>query len=425
MKIKKEEALFYHNGSFPGKLEIKPKKPFKSQKDLSLAYTPGVAFPCIEIVENPIKSYDYTIKSNLVGVITNGTAVLGLGDIGSLASKPVMEGKALLFKRFAGIDVFDIEIEEKNPDKFCEIVKKISPTFGAVNLEDIKAPECFYIEEKLKKELDIPVMHDDQHGTAIVSAAALLNALELTGKDITQIKIVINGAGAAAVACGRLYKKLGAKNIIMLDSKGVISNKREYLPQHKKEFAVSENIKSLKEAIYGSDVFVGLSKGNILSKNMVLSMNEEPIIFALANPTPEIFPEDVYSVRDDAIVATGRSDYPNQINNVIAFPFIFRGALDTRSESINDQMILSAVKGISDLAKKEVPDDIKSIYKTDLKFGRDYIIPKPFDHRLLTDVSKNVAEASIKSGSSRVKNFDLERYTERLKKLSLSLRSAF
>ncbi|ACO03787.1 MULTISPECIES: malic enzyme-like NAD(P)-binding protein [Persephonella] len=425
MKIKKEEALFYHNGDSPGKLEIKPKKPFKTQRDLSLAYTPGVAFPCLEIKEDPIRSYDYTIRSNLVGVVTNGTAVLGLGDIGSLASKPVMEGKALLFKRFAGIDVFDIEIDEKDPDKFCEVVKKISPTFGAINLEDIKAPECFYIEKKLKEELDIPVMHDDQHGTAIVSAAALLNAIEITGKDISQIRLVINGAGAAAIACGRLYRKLGVKNIIMLDSKGVISKKRDDLPEHKKEFATDENIRSLKEAMYGADVFIGLSKGNILSKNMVLSMNEEPIIFALANPTPEIFPEDVYSVRDDAIVATGRSDYPNQINNVIAFPFIFRGALDTRAESINDQMILSAIRGIAELAKKEVPEEIKEIYESDLRFGRDYIIPKPFDHRLLIEVPVKVAEASLKLGVARVKDFDLERYREDLKKLSYELLSSF
>ncbi len=421
MKIEKEEALSYHNGNSPGKFEIKPKKPFKSQRDLSLAYTPGVAFPCLEIQKDPVKSYDYTIRSNLVGVITNGTAVLGLGDIGSLASKPVMEGKALLFKKFAGIDVFDIEIDEKDPDKFCEVVKKISPTFGAINLEDIKAPECFYIEKKLKEELDIPVMHDDQHGTAIVSAAALLNAIDITGKDISQIKLVINGAGAAAIACGRLYRKLGVKNIIMLDSKGVITKTRNNLPDHKREFATDQNITSLKEAVYGADVFVGLSKGNILSKNMVLSMNEEPIIFALANPTPEIFPEDVFSVRDDAVVATGRSDYPNQINNVIAFPFIFRGALDTRSKSINDQMILSAVRGIADLAKKEVPEEIKEIYETDLKFGRDYIIPKPFDHRLLEEVSVKVAEASLRSGVARVKDFDLDIYRENLKKLSSKL----
>ncbi len=421
MELKEEEILSYHNGKSPGKLEVKPKKPFFTQKDLSIAYTPGVALPCSLIQKNKLEAYRLTTKSNLVGVITNGTAVLGLGNIGALASKPVMEGKAVLFKRFADIDVFDVEIDETDPEIFCKIVKSISPTFGAINLEDIKAPECFYIEEKLKKELDIPVMHDDQHGTAIVIGAALINALKITDKDINTIKVVINGAGASAIATGKLLKKLGIKNIIMCDSKGPITTERTDLNKYKKEFAVNSKVKTLKEAMYKADVFIGLSVGNIVTKNMVLSMNEEPIVFALSNPIPEIFPEDIYSVRDDALVATGRSDYPNQINNVLAFPFIFRGALDTMARDINYEMIISAVYSIAELARKHVPDEVKDIYKEDLRFGRDYLIPKPFDYRLLIEVSSAVAESSMKSGSGRLKDFNLAEYKNSLKKISEKL----
>ncbi len=415
IKVSKEEALKYH---INGKIEIHPKKPFESQQDLSLAYTPGVGYPCEEIEKNPLNAYKYTSKSNLVAVITNGTAVLGLGNIGALASKPVMEGKSILFKKFANIDAFDIEIEEKDPDKFCEIVKGIAPTFGGINLEDIKAPECFEIEKRLKKELDIPVMHDDQHGTAVVSAAALLNALEIVNKDIRQIKIVINGAGAAAVACARLYKKLGAKNIIMCDSKGVITTDRKNLIEYKKEFAIDTDEKTLKDALKYADVFIGLSVGNLLSKKDIKKMNDKPVIFALANPVPEIFPEDVLSVKKDAVIATGRSDFPNQINNVLAFPFIFRGALDTYSRDINDEMIIAAVKAIANLAKKEVPDYVKKLYKTDLRFGKDYIIPKPFDKRLLVEVSYAVAEAAVKSNSVRNQDFKLTEYRQYLQSLA-------
>jgi malate dehydrogenase (oxaloacetate-decarboxylating)(NADP+) len=411
--ISKKETLKYHLG---GKLEIKPKKPFESQRDLSLAYTPGVGYPCLEIQDNPETAYDYTTKGNLVAIITNGTAVLGLGDIGALPSKPVMEGKAILFKKFADIDAFDIELDEKNVDKFCEVVKAISPTFGGINLEDIKAPECFEIEKILKRELDIPVMHDDQHGTAIVSSAALLNALELTGKDIKKIKIVISGAGASAIACGKLYKKLGAENIVMCDSKGVIKKERTDLSKYKKEFAIDTKDETLFDALVGADVFIGLSRPKILTKEIIKFMNTNPIIFVLSNPVPEILPEDVFEVRQDAIIATGRSDYPNQINNVMAFPFIFRGSLDVRARDINDEMVISCVKAISDLAKEPVPDYIKEIYHEDFQFGKNYIIPKPFDKRLFWKVSSAVAKAAVSSGSARVKNFNVENYIERLKK---------
>ncbi len=400
----KEKALKYHNRCRPGKTEVLPSKPHKTIEDLSLAYTPGVSYPCLEIRKNPLEAYKYTNKSNLVAVISNGTAVLGLGEIGALPSKPVMEGKAVLFKIFADIDVFDIEINEKDGDKFCEIVKAISQTFGGINLEDIKAPECFEIEKRLKEELDIPVMHDDQHGTAIVSTAALLNALDMTGKNVEDIKVVINGAGAAAVACGRLYRKIGVKNIIMLDSKGVITEDRNDINMYKREFAVKGNIKTLKEALKGADVFLGLSKGNILTKEMLLSMGEKPIIFALANPDPEIKPENAVSIRPDTIIATGRSDYPNQINNLIAFPYIFRGALDTFSRDINDAMVLSAVKSISQLGKK-----------------KNMLIPSPFDRDLLEEVPLAVAKASIESTSARVKNFSLSDYKKSLEKLRKKL----
>lgn len=396
--ITKEEALYYHKKCKPGKIEVLPSKPSKTKRDLSLAYTPGVSYPCEEIQKDPLKAYDYTTKSNLVAVITNGTAVLGLGDIGALASKPVMEGKGVLFKIFADIDVFDIEVSQKDPEKFCEVVESISVTFGGVNLEDIKAPECFYIEKRLKKNLDIPVMHDDQHGTAIVSSAALLNALEITGKRIEDIKVVINGAGAAAVACGRLYRKLGVKNIIMFDSKGVISISREDINEYKREFAVKKEKLTLEEALKDADVFLGLSKGNILSKEMLLSMNKNPVIFALANPNPEILPEVALKARKDVIIATGRSDYPNQINNVIAFPYIFRGALDTKARDINEEMIISAVKSIAALGKK-----------------KNLLIPSPFDRDLFEEVSFAVAKASVKTGSSKDKNFSLEKYKKQLR----------
>ncbi|NPA53916.1 MAG: malate dehydrogenase [Aquificae bacterium] len=402
--ITRDEALKYHNSCKPGKLEVIPSKPSKTKKDLSLAYTPGVAYPCLEIQKNPIDAYKYTNKSNLVAVITNGTAVLGLGDIGALASKPVMEGKGVLFKIFADIDVFDIEINEKDPEKFCSIVESISPTFGGINLEDIKAPECFEIEKYLKEKLDIPVMHDDQHGTAIVSAAALLNALEMTGKNIKDAKVVINGAGAAAIACGRLYKKLGAENIIMLDSKGVITENRTDINKYKREFAVKEKISSLEDAIKGADVFLGLSKGDILTKEMILSMNKNPVIFALANPYPEIKPEKAFSIRKDIIMATGRSDYPNQINNVIAFPYIFRGALDTFSRDINNEMILAAVEAIAETGKR-----------------KNLLIPSPFDKDLLENVSFAVAKASVESGSAKIKNFDFEEYRIKLKNIRQKL----
>ncbi len=397
-EISKKEALEYHKNCKPGKLEVIPSKPSNTKKDLSLAYTPGVAYPCLEIEKNPLTAYDYTNKSNLVAVITNGTAVLGLGNIGALASKPVMEGKAVLFKIFADIDVFDIEIEEKDPDKFCDIVKGISKTFGGINLEDIKAPECFEIETRLKKELDIPVMHDDQHGTAIVSAAALLNGLKIAGKKIEEIKVVINGAGAAAIACGKLYRELGVKEIYMFDRKGLITKSRGDLNRYKSEFAVNTEKKSLEEVIKGADVFLGLSQGNILTEKMVLSMAKNPIIFALANPFPEILPEVAHKVRKDVIIATGRSDYPNQINNVLAFPYIFRGALDTRSRNINKEMIISAVNAIAQIGEK-----------------KDKLIPSPFDEELLVEVSSAVAEASVKSGSAKINRFSLESYKQKLK----------
>lgn len=354
-KITKEAALLYHSQGKPGKIEVVPTKPYQTQRDLSLAYSPGVAEPCLEIQKNPDTAYDYTDKGNLVAVISNGTAVLGLGDIGAMSGKPVMEGKGLLFKIYAGIDVFDIEVNEKDPDKFIEAVKAIAPTFGGINLEDIKAPECFKIEQRLKEELDIPVMHDDQHGTAIISSAGLLNALEVAGKKIEEVKIVVNGAGASAVSCTKLYVALGARleNIVMLDSKGVISKDRTDLNEQKKFFATDRtDIHTLAEAIKGADVFLGLSRGNVLSQDMVRSMASHPIVFALANPTPEISYEDAMASRPDVLMSTGRSDYPNQINNVIGFPYIFRGALDTRATAINEEMKLAAVHAIADLAKK-------------------------------------------------------------------------
>ena len=405
VKISKEAALEYHENGRPGKIEVKPTKPYRTQTDLSLAYSPGVAYPCLEIQDNADAAYKYTDKGNLVAVISNGTAVLGLGDIGALSGKPVMEGKGLLFKIYGGIDVFDIEVAEKAPEKFCEAVEKIAPTFGGINLEDIKAPECFYIEERLKRTLDIPVMHDDQHGTAIISAAGLKNALEVNGKDIEKVKIVVNGAGAAAISCTKLYMALGAKkeNIVMLDSKGVITSDRTNLTEQKKFFATDRrDIHTLEEAVNGADVFVGLSKGNVLTKDMIRSMADQPIVFALANPVPEISYEDAMDSRPDVLMSTGRSDYPNQINNVIGFPYIFRGALDVNASAINEEMKMAAVLAIADLAKQPVPDVVNDVYHVNnLTFGPDYFIPKPVDPRLITEVSAAVAKAAIESGVAR------------------------
>ena len=420
-KITKEAALAYHAQGKPGKIEVVPTKPYSTQYDLSLAYSPGVAEPCLEIQKNPNDAYKYTSKGNLVAVISNGTAVLGLGDIGAISGKPVMEGKGLLFKIYGGIDVFDIEINEKDPERFIQAVKAIAPTFGGINLEDIKAPECFEIERRLKAELDIPVMHDDQHGTAIISSAGLLNALEVAGKRIEDVKIVVNGAGAAAISCTKLYVSLGARkeNIVMLDSKGVISDDREGLNEQKREFATSRrDVHTLEEAVRGADVFLGLSKGNVLTQDMVRSMAENPIVFALANPVPEITYEDAMAARPDVLMSTGRSDYPNQINNVIGFPYIFRGALDTASTSINEEMKLAAVHAIADLAKKPVPDVVNQVYHVNnFVFGRDYFIPKPVDPRLITDVSMAVAKAAIASGVARKSIDDWDAYAAHLKRI--------
>ena len=420
-KITKEMALHYHEQRKPGKIEVVPTKPHSTQTDLSLAYSPGVAEPCLEIEKNPQDAYRYTAKGNLVAVISNGTAVLGLGDIGALAGKPVMEGKGLLFKIYSGIDVFDIEVNEKDPEKFIQAVKAIAPTFGGINLEDIKAPECFEIERRLKEELDIPVMHDDQHGTAIISSAGLLNALEVAGKKIEDVRIVVNGAGASAVSCTKLYVSLGARleNIVMLDSKGVISKDRTDLNEQKRYFATSRtDIHTLEEAIKGADVFLGLSRGNVLSKDMVRSMAPSPIVFALANPVPEISYEDAMDSRPDVLMATGRSDYPNQINNVIGFPYIFRGALDTGATAINEEMKLAAVRAIAGIAKQPVPDVVNEAYHVNnLTFGPSYFIPKPVDPRLITEVSMAVAKAAMESGVARkpIENWDA--YALHLKEL--------
>jgi len=417
-KLTREDALLYHSQGKPGKIEVVPTKPYSSQRDLSLAYSPGVAEPCLEIEKDADAAYEYTSKGNLVAVISNGTAVLGLGDIGAVAGKPVMEGKGLLFKIFAGIDVFDIEVNEKDPEKFIQVVKAISPTFGGINLEDIKAPECFEIEERLKAELDIPIMHDDQHGTAIISAAGLINSLELVNKKIEDIKIVVNGAGAAANSCTKLYMMLGAKleNIVMVDSKGVINKQRTDLNDRKKPFATHRTITTLAEAVKESDVFVGLSVAGVLSTDMVKSMNANPIVFALANPNPEISYEDAMAAREDIIFATGRSDHPNQINNVLGFPYIFRGALDVRAKSINEEMKLAAVLAIAELTKQPVPDVVNAAYNLKrLSFGRDYIIPKPLDPRLLTIVAPAVAKAAIESGVARKTISDWDAYNDKLR----------
>ena len=419
MENLKEKALLYHSQGKAGKIEVVPTKPHKTQEDLSLAYTPGVAEPCLAIKDNAELAYEYTSKSNLVAVISNGTAVLGLGNIGAIAGKPVMEGKGLLFKIYAGIDVFDIEINETDPDKFVEIVKAISPTFGGINLEDIKAPECFIIEEKLKKELDIPMMHDDQHGTAIISSAGLLNALKIVNKKIDEVKVVVNGAGAAASSCIKLFYALGVKkeNFIICDSKGVISTRRTDLNEAKKIFATDKNVNTLAEAIKGADVFLGVSKADVLTKEMVQSMNDNPIVFALANPNPEISYELAHEARPDIIFATGRSDYPNQINNVLGFPYIFRGALDVRATQINEAMKLAAVKALAELAQEEVPEYLNEIYGTKAVFGREYLIPRPFDKRLITRVSIAVAKAAIESGVARKPITNWDAYEKHLNSL--------
>ena len=411
----RRESLVYHAKPKPGKIEVVPTKKYNSQRDLAIAYSPGVAIPCQEIYRDQSNVYKYTNKSNLVAVISNGTAVLGLGDIGPDASKPVMEGKALLFKIFADIDVFDIEINEKDPDKFVDVVKSISTTFGGINLEDIKAPEAFKIEKDLIEQLDIPVMHDDQHGTAIISAAALLNALEIVDKKIEDVKIVVSGAGAAAIACTNLYISFGAKkqNIVMTDSKGVINKNRDNLTDEKKYFATDRKISSLEEAMVDSDVFIGLSMANIVSEEMLSSMSKNPIVFAMANPDPEINYDKAMSVRDDIIFATGRSDLPNQVNNVLGFPFIFRGALDVRATKINEEMKKAAVLALAELAKKPVPEQVNIAYdETKLIFGKDYIIPKPFDPRLISEIPPAVARAAIKSGVAQEPITDWDKYTQ-------------
>ena len=421
VKITKEAALHYHAMGKPGKIEIVPTKPYRTQTDLSLAYSPGVAEPCLEIQKNPHDVYRYTNKGNLVAVISNGTAVLGLGDIGAMSGKPVMEGKSLLFKIYAGVDAFDIEVDEKDPEKFIQAVKAIAPTFGGINLEDIKAPECFEIERRLKEELDIPVMHDDQHGTAIISAAGMLNAVDVAGKRMEEVKVVVNGAGAAAISCSRLYCAFGVRkeNIVMLDSKGVITADRPNLTEQKREFATTRtDVHSLAEAMVGADIFVGLSKGNIVSQEMVRTMAKNPIIFALANPVPEISYEEAKAARPDVLMSTGRTDYPNQINNVIGFPYIFRGALDVAATAINEEMKMAAARAIAELARRPVPDIVNRAYHVrNFTFSPDYFIPKPVDPRLITEVSMAVAKAAIDSGVARKDISDWRTYRQHLREL--------
>lgn len=411
-KVTKEEALDYHRGPTPGKVAIATTTRLETQRDLSLAYSPGVAFPCEEIEKNPELAYEFTAKRNLVAVISNGTAVLGLGDIGALASKPVMEGKAVLFKKFAAVDVFDIEVDEKDIDKFCAVVKAISPTFGGINLEDIKAPECFEIERRLVEELEIPVMHDDQHGTAIITSAALLNALEMMDKKIEDLKVVVVGAGAAAIACSIMYKELGVKNLIMCDSKGVVHSGRTDLNKYKLNF-VTGSCTTMEEAFTDADMVLGLSKPGTFTVEHIKLMSEEPIVFVLANPTPELFPEEVKAVRPKAIVGTGRSDYANQVNNVLGFPYIFRGALDVQARTINMHMKKAAAQAIANLAKQPISDELRASFG-ELTYGREYIIPIPFDKRLMVEVSAAVANGAVESGVARVKEFDLEKYREKL-----------
>ncbi|QDF29150.1 malic enzyme-like NAD(P)-binding protein [Halarcobacter anaerophilus] len=414
--VTKEEALEYHELPSPGKLAIETTTNLKTQRDLSMAYTPGVAFPCLEIEENPEDAYKYTAKRNLVAVISNGTAVLGLGNIGALASKPVMEGKSVLFKKFSAIDSFDIEVDETDVDNFVNVCKAISPTFGGINLEDIKSPECFEIERKLVEELNIPVMHDDQHGTAIITTAGLINACDIIKKNLEDLKVVVVGAGAAAISCSRMYKAVGVKNIIMCDSKGVIHEGREDLNKYKKEFAISEPLSKI-DAFREADVVLGLSRPGTFTQEHISVMADEPIVFSLANPTPELFPEDILAIRDKAIVGTGRSDFNNQVNNVIGFPFIFRGALDVQAKKINMAMKKAAAQAIADLAKKPVTDEIKEIFGDHIVYSKEYILPKPFDKRLIVEVSSAVAKAAIDSGVARVKDLDIEEYKKRLSKM--------
>ncbi len=418
-ELRKKLALDYHEKGKPGKIEVIPTKKAKTQRDLSLAYSPGVAAPCMEIFNNPADVYRYTSKGNLVAVVSNGTAVLGLGDIGPEASKPVMEGKAVLFKIFADIDVFDIEINEKDPKKFVEVVKALEPTFGGINIEDIKSPECFYIEEELKKQMNIPVMHDDQHGTAIISAAALMNALEIQKKDISKVKFVVNGAGAAAISCMKLYISLGATpaNFLVYDSKGLISTSRTDIDDIKKEWARDADAPTIADGLAGADVFIGLSKGNVVTGDMLLTMADKPIVFAMANPDPEITWEEATKTRKDIIMATGRSDYPNQVNNVLGFPYIFRGALDVRANKINEAMKLAAVKALADMTKTPVPDIVNMAYnQTNIVFGPEYIIPKPLDPRLLSTVAPAVAKAAIESGVANAEIADWQQYEQQLNK---------
>jgi malate dehydrogenase (oxaloacetate-decarboxylating)/malate dehydrogenase (oxaloacetate-decarboxylating)(NADP+) len=407
--ITDKEALDYHQYPQAGKISVESSKAVKTQKDLSLAYTPGVAVPCLEIEKTPEDAYKYTAKGNLVAVITNGTAVLGLGDIGALASKPVMEGKGVLFKNFSGIDCFDIELDTDNIDEFCSAVTLMAPTFGGINLEDIKAPECFEIEKRLVEALDIPVMHDDQHGTAVISAAAILNACEITKRRLEDTKIVVVGAGAAAISCARLYRHMGVKNIFMIDSKGVIHNGRDDLNIYKQEFSAPTAL-SKSDVFKDANVVVGLSKPGSFDIEDIKLMADTPIIFTLANPTPEIFPEDTKQVRPDAIIATGRSDFDNQVNNVLGFPYIFRGAMDVRAKKINIEMKVAAAKALAELAKQDVPEYINELYGKKVEFGKEYLIPKPFDKRLIVEVSSAVALSAIQSGSSTLKDFDIEAY---------------
>ena len=413
--ITNEEALAYHEGERPGKIATLTTKSFETQRDLSLAYTPGVAVPCLAIEKNPADAYRYTAKANLVGVISNGTAVLGLGDIGALASKPVMEGKAVLFKKFSDLDAYDIEVDTKDIERFCSVVEAIAPTFGGINLEDIKAPECFEIEKRLMARLKIPVMHDDQHGTAVISSAAIMNACKITNRHLSDLRIVVVGAGAAAISCARLYRHLGVKTIFMIDSKGVIHHGRKDINEYKEEFAVKVDI-SQQQAFKDAHVVVGLSRPGSFSEEDITLMAENPIIFTLANPTPELFPEDVKRVRPDALIATGRSDYPNQVNNVLGFPFIFRGAIDAQATTINIEMKVAAAEALAKMARAEVPDYIHDIYKTTVKFGKEYIIPKPFDKRLIVEVSSAVAAAAIRTGATKLSGFDLDKYRVELEK---------
>lgn len=422
-KSDEQRALDYHRYPRPGKTEVIPTKPYDSPEDLSLAYSPGVAYPCLAIKDDADRVFDYTNRGNLVAVISNGTAVLGLGDIGAKAGKPVMEGKALLFKIFAGLDAFDLEIDEKNPQEFIKTVARLAPTFGGINLEDIKAPECFEIEKELRSRLDIPVMHDDQHGTAIISSAALINALKLQEKSIGNVRLVVNGAGAAAIACTRLFCELGLRheNIVMCDSHGVIRKDRGSLTPTKAEFATTRDLHTLADAMKGADVFLGLSVADVVTPEMVRSMADRPIVFALANPEPEIAYESAIKARPDLIFATGRSDYPNQINNVLGFPYIFRGALDCRATEINEPMKVAAAKAIAALAQEPVPEDITKAYGVDgLTFGKDYILPKPFDRRLLTVVAPAVISAAEESGVARRKIEDMALYQDRLHEIICS-----